>query len=132
MLRWSGVIYMLYLAWDGWRGEKETSATTTKENHNHKFFKRGLIVNLLNPKAAVFYVAILPTFIDINAAISPQAITLTIIYVTIATLIHAGVVTAAGTLRPLLENPRYNMIARRILSALLALVAIWFAIDTAG
>lgn len=131
-LRWAGVLYMLYLAWEGWRGEEETSAGSTRNTHRSVYFKRGLIVNLLNPKAAVFYVAILPSFISADTSILPQATALTVLYVVIATFIHASVVVLASTLRPFLENPRYNMIARRVLSALLALVAIWFAIDTAG
>ena len=130
-LRWGGVVYMLYLAWEGWRGEKETSASSTENKTDSVFFKRGLIVNLLNPKAAVFYVAILPSFVMINAPILTQTLILTVIFVTIATFIHASVVILAGSLRPYLENPRYNMMARRILSVLLALVALWFAYDTA-
>lgn len=131
ILRWGGVGYMLYMAWEGWRGEEETSAGSTKNKTGSIFFKRGLIVNLLNPKAAVFYVAILPSFVTINAPILMQTIILTIIFVSIATFIHLSVVILAGTLRPYLENPRYNMIARRVLSVLLALVALWFAYDTA-
>ncbi|MGH1457173.1 MAG: LysE family translocator [Alphaproteobacteria bacterium] len=130
-LRWGGVGYMLYLAWEGWRGEEETSASATKTDTHAKFFKRGLIVNLLNPKAAVFYVAILPSFVEVSTAILPQTIILTLIFVAIATTIHGLVVMLAGSLRPYLENPRYNMIARRVLSILLALVAIWFGFDTA-
>ena len=131
LLRWGGVLYMLYLAWEGWKGEKETSAGSTKTNNPSKFFKRGLIVNLLNPKAAVFYVAILPSFINPNSEILPQALSLTVIYVTIASIIHATVVTLANALRPYLENPQYDMMVRRSLSILLGCVAIWFAIDTA-
>lgn len=131
LLRWGGVFYMLYLAWEGWKGEKETSTGSTKTNNPSKFFKRGLIVNLLNPKAAVFYVAILPSFINPNSEILLQALILTVIYVTIASIIHSTVVTLANALRPYLENPQYDMMVRRSLSILLGCVAIWFAIDTA-
>jgi threonine/homoserine/homoserine lactone efflux protein len=91
---------------------------------------RGLVTNLLNPKAAVFYVAVLATFID-SEPVLPQTVALTFIYVVVATLIHAAIVVLAGALEPFLNDPRREKIARRLLSALLACVAIWFGWSTA-
>jgi threonine/homoserine/homoserine lactone efflux protein len=45
--------------------------------------------------------------------------------------VHAGIVVLAGSLEPALNDPRRERLARRILSALLAAVAIWFAWSTA-
>ena len=56
---------------------------------------------------------------------------LTVIYVLVATLIHSVIVVLAGTLEPFLNDPRREQIARRVLSALLACVAIWFGWSTA-
>ncbi|MCC6921357.1 MAG: LysE family translocator [Alphaproteobacteria bacterium] len=128
-LRWAGVFFMLYLAWEGWTGGGDVSSRTTGEDG--RYFRRGLITNLLNPKAAVFYVAILPTFIEPDRALLPQTVFLSGIYVAVATLVHAMIVVLAGTLAPVLNDPRRERPVRRVLSALLALVAIWFAISTA-
>ncbi|TYR33158.1 LysE family translocator [Mesorhizobium microcysteis] len=129
ILRWAGVLFLLYLAWDGWRGDGDVVATMGETTTRHFF--RGLVTNLLNPKAAVFYVAVLPTFIDASRPLLAQTVTLTLVYVTIATAIHAGIVILAGALEPFLTDPRRERIARRILSALLAGVALWFAWSTA-
>jgi threonine/homoserine/homoserine lactone efflux protein len=91
---------------------------------------RGLVTNLLNPKAAVFYIAVLPTFLDKSQPLLPQTISLTIIYVLVATVVHAAIVVLAGALEPFLNDPRRETIARRLLSALLACVAIWFGWST--
>lgn len=133
-LRWAGVGYLLYLAWDGWQEEQaEEASLKTKSGSAHlKFFKRGLIVNLLNPKAAVFYVAILPSFIAAGAHVTGQALALTLSYVAVATLIHAVIVALAGTARAFLEDARRRLIARRLLSVALALIALWFAWETRG
>jgi threonine/homoserine/homoserine lactone efflux protein len=131
ILRWGGVGYLLWLAWDGWREEPETSpGKTDGPPQNAKFFRRGLIVNLLNPKAAVFYVAILPGFIAASSAAMFQAVTLTITYVIVATAMHSLIVTLAGTAQKFLEDRKRRLIARRVLSVVLAGIALWFALTT--
>ena len=59
-----------------------------------------------------------------------QTLWLTVIYVFIATSIHGLIVLLAGTLKPIHMDPRRERIARRVLSVLLALVAVWFAWST--
>ncbi|MFE0015027.1 LysE family translocator [Mesorhizobium sp. NPDC059054] len=129
VLRWSGVIFMLYLAWEGWT--KGTDIVSNVAVDRGRYFKRGLITNLLNPKAGVFYVSVLPTFID--PALDPvwQALMLTVMYVVVATLVHLVIVGLAGSLEPALNDPSKEKPVRKILSLLLAAVALWFAWSTA-
>ncbi len=129
-LRWAGVLFLLYLAWDGWRQSADKVAALEHDGLV-RYFRRGLVTNILNPKAAVFYVAVLPTFLDATRSPLPQTILLSSVYVAVATIIHALIVVLAGALEPVLNNPHHEKIARRVLSALLALVAIWFAWSTA-
>ena len=127
ILRWAGVLFLLYLAWDGWR----SSAVTMVAEREGRYFARGLITNLLNPKAGVFYVAVLPTFIAPDLPAVPQAMMLTAIYVCVGATVHSCIVMLAGTLEPVLNDPRRETIVRRVLSVLLAMVALWFAWTTA-
>lgn len=127
-LRWSGVAFLLYLAWDGWRSSAVVSAADRPDRGRH--FRRGLITNLLNPKAGVFYVTVLPTFMSATAPPLPQALMLTAIYVAVATAVHAGIALVAGGIEPLLNTPATERRVRRGLSAMLALVALWFAWTT--
>lgn len=131
LLRWGGVGYLLWLAWDGWRVEPETSPGKMDGPAEYaKFFRRGLIVNLLNPKAAVFYVAILPGFITASSSAVMQAVTLTVSYVIVATAMHSLIVALAGTAQKFLEDRKRRLIARRVLSVALAAIALWFAVTT--
>lgn len=127
LLRWAGVLFLLYLAWDGWK----SSAVTTATEGEGRYFARGLITNLLNPKAGVFYIAVLPTFITPHLPAVPQAMALTAVYVCVSAIVHLTIVILAGTLEPVLNDPRRETIVRRVLSVLLALVALWFAWSTA-
>lgn len=128
-LRIAGVLYLLWLAYDEWRDADDLPEVEIGEGV-WVYFRRGLIVNVLNPKAAVFYVTILPTFMQPETDILPQAMFLTIIYVGIATTMHVLIVSLAGLLKPVIGNPARKRIARRALAILLALVALWFAIGT--
>ena len=129
-LRWGGVAYLLWLAWDGWRDAAEAIAHAPTGSSLARYFRRGLVTNLLNPKAAVFYIAVLPGFVDPADAVMPQTVVLSLTYVAVATLIHAAIVTLAGLARPLLEDPRRSRIIRRALALALAGIALWFAWKT--
>jgi threonine/homoserine/homoserine lactone efflux protein len=125
-LRWGGALYLLWLAWEGWRGEQDSSPGRAQGTPDDaKYFVRGLITNLLNPKAGIFYVAILPTFIDEEGSIVGQALNLSLIYVAVATCVHSAIVLLGDAVRPWLEDERRSTVARRVLSLLLVGIAIW-------
>jgi threonine/homoserine/homoserine lactone efflux protein len=131
-LRWGGVAYLLWLAFDGWQDATETSPSRVDDDKlDRAFFVRGLITNLLNPKAAVFYIAVLPTFVDPVRPVLSQTVILSVIYVVIATGIHTAIVLLAGAARPFLEDPDRSRNVRRTLSLGLAVIAVWFAFGTA-
>lgn len=123
-LRWGGVAYLLWLAWQGWRGADEAAEHAKAGSTLGLFFRRGLITNLLNPKAAVFYVAVLPGFLPPTARLF-DALMLTAIYVVVATAVHGGLVTAAGMARDWLADTARETALRRGLSLALVGVAIW-------
>jgi threonine/homoserine/homoserine lactone efflux protein len=127
-LRWAGVGYLLWLAWDAWRVE------AAEENEfaasDARYFRRGLMVNLLNPKAGVFYVAMLPQFVSPDAPLVAQTVTLSLIFVAVATGIHASIVTLAGFSQRYLSDQNRRQIVRRLMAVTLVLIALWFAWST--
>ena len=54
VLRWGGVIYLFWLAYEGWRDANEEIEHAPLGSSNMRYFRRGLITNLLNPKAQCF------------------------------------------------------------------------------
>lgn len=130
-LRWGGILYLLYLAWDGWRESSAPLDTAPRlRSTDAKYFTRGLVTNLLNPKAALFYVAILPGFVEATQPVVVQTVLLSLVFVAIATAIHVGVVTLAGTADKFMKDDRNRRVVGRALSLLLAGIAIWFAWST--
>jgi threonine/homoserine/homoserine lactone efflux protein len=130
-LRWAGIVYFLWLAWDAWKEGGEPSAGTAKAPFSDsKYFVRGLMTNLLNPKAALFYVAVLPSFIDPAQPVLGQTILLSIVFVAIATTLHASIVFLAATTQRFLQNERRRRLVSRLLSLVLVAIALWFAWST--
>jgi len=130
LLRWGGVIFLLWLAWESWVAGDEASAEQIHERP-WPAFRRGLITNLLNPKAAVFYIAMLPDFVRPEAGpVMRQTLILSIIYVTIATLIHAAIVAFAGSLQSTIVTANNRTGIRRAFALMLVGIAIWFALTT--
>lgn len=131
-LRWSGVAYLMWLAWQGLRDDRETSpAIAGTATSSGTYAVRGLTTNLLNPKAAIFYIAVLPTFVTQHGSVLLQSIALTAVHVLIATAVHSTIVLMAGVAHPLLKDSARSNALRVVMSVALALVAVWLAFATA-
>ncbi|MGQ3179384.1 MAG: LysE family translocator, partial [Blastomonas fulva] len=66
---------------------------------------RGVITNVLNPKAALFYVAIVPRFLPETGPTLATGLGLTAISVAVATSVHLAIVLLAARMHPLLSQP---------------------------
>ena len=131
LLRYAGVAYLLWLAWKGWVGEDELSPDIASHNLLGAWFRHGLLLNLLNPKAAVFFITVLPAYVAAEQPIASQTVLLSASYVAIATAIHLIIVAFAGEAHGWISLGNRSQIIRRVFASLLAVIAIWFLISTA-
>lgn len=134
ILRWAGVAYMAWLAYEAWTSEAETSPDVTPDGtrgHARLAFQRGLITNLLNPKAAIFFVTVVPAFVRPDGSVVSQTLLLSAIFVAIATAVHSTIVIMASRLQSFATSEKRRRPVRRALAVLLAGIAVWFAFSTA-
>lgn len=131
LLRYAGVAYLLWLAWKTWAGKDEPVANSISKNALGAWFRHGLLLNLLNPKAAVFFITVLPAYITQNAPVAPQTALLSAIYVAIATFVHLVIVALAAQAHGWISAGNRARIVRRVFALLLAGIAIWFLISSA-
>jgi threonine/homoserine/homoserine lactone efflux protein len=67
-LKYAGVVYLLYLAWGMWRetGALQFDAPATRKGVR-QIITRGFLINILNPKLSIFFLAFLPLFVSPRA-----------------------------------------------------------------
>jgi len=66
-IKWAGVAYLLYLAWKLWRAPAQRVEVSDDDGRQHgwRAFVASLMLTLANPKAILFFLALLPTVIDL-------------------------------------------------------------------
>jgi threonine/homoserine/homoserine lactone efflux protein len=128
ILRWGGTLYLFYLAWEAWTNAE--GADTNTISGSWQSFRKGLVSNILNPKAYVFFAAVLPQFVLPNQDIAPQIVLLSLTYVAVATVIHAAIALLAGSAAIALQHSKQSAIIRKTLAILIAAAAVWFFYST--
>ena len=132
LLRWTGVAYLLYLAWETWQSGGHDGPDVAGAASG-PLFLRGFLSNVFNPKSILFFISVVPGFIQYDrngSSLLIQAALFGAIYVTIATTIHASIVLLANQLRPFLIAESGQTSVRRGLAIALALVAAWLGWST--
>ncbi|ARU58541.1 RhtB family permease [Oleiphilus messinensis] len=70
VIRWVGAAYLVYLGYKLWTTPVEVGTGTESETTPKKFwpgFVQGFLISASNPKVILFYIAFLPTFLDVTA-----------------------------------------------------------------
>ena len=102
LVRYLGAAYLLYLAWQAFtaRNSFAMPQAEAKTRRLLVIFRQGFVTNLLNPKVALFFLALFPQFLDPSAgAIGWQVLTLATILNVIGAFTNGAVIVLAGSLR---------------------------------
>lgn len=115
VVKWLGAAYLLYLGMMSlksmWQGQSKLSFSHGSEPQSN-VFKQGVLVSVLNPKVALFFLSFLPQFIDMSAGgINIQLLILGLIFSALATLCNV-IYALAGSW--LFNNPKASRYTRVI------------------
>jgi threonine/homoserine/homoserine lactone efflux protein len=115
VVKYLGVAYLLYLAWKMWFAPVGLASDdpAPRAGSPIRMFLAGLAVTLGNPKIMVFYLALLPTIIDLAGVTLVAWLELTSIMLVILAAIDAAYIVLAARARRLLRSPRALRIANR-------------------
>ena len=121
VIKWFGVAYLVYLAVKQWRALpadiSDESAVRPIGNPLALVF-RGFLVNVSNPKALIFMLAVLPQFINPHAPLLPQYLIITATMVTVDLLVMAGYTGLASRVLRLLRTPKQQRRMNRTFAGL--------------
>ena len=120
-IKWIGVAYLLYLAWKMWFAPVSTDGGALPEAGSaRKLFFAGMTVTLGNPKIMMFYLALLPTIIDLNSVSVAGWAELVAVMLAVLTAVDLLWVLLAAKARILLRSSRAMKIANRASAGLMA------------
>lgn len=121
VIKWIGVAYLLYLAWSMWKHAGDTAqGELPSAGSPFKLFMSGMAVTLGNPKIMMFYMALLPTIVDLTRITVADWAVLTLTMFAVLIAIDVAWVIAAAQARRLLRSPRAVKIANRISAGTMA------------
>jgi threonine/homoserine/homoserine lactone efflux protein len=121
IVKWIGVGYLIYLAWKMWTAPVAArEGEMPREDSPAKLFAAGMAVSLGNPKVMMFYLALLPTIIDLNAITLAGWAELTLTMAMVLVCVDLSWSLAATQARKLLKSPRAMKIANRLSAATMA------------
>jgi len=128
-LKWAGVGYMFWLALEGVLPQRAVGATPPIVPFAaSRQVLRGIVANILNPKAALFYVVILPGFIHSGfASTRTQMMILGGTHILISVAVHLSIVFGAAGAATRLSPPARKLL-RWGLALGLAAAAVWVAL----
>jgi threonine/homoserine/homoserine lactone efflux protein len=105
VVKYAGAAYLLFLALRAFRERGEQIGAERAPAAGHRVYAEGFVVNLLNPKVALFFLAFLPQFIDQDAGAAwSQVLVLGALLATIGLTIDLLYALAAGSLGALVRG----------------------------
>ncbi|WP_291369992.1 MULTISPECIES: LysE family transporter [unclassified Acinetobacter] len=125
VVKWFGVGYLLYLAYLQWKAPTQSIEIQQEQPNKSipKLVLYGFLVNMSNPKAIVFLLAVLPQFLDLSKPQWIQYLIMAGTMVTIDLIVMAGYTGLAAKVLRLLKSPKQQKIMNRTFAVLFSCAA---------
>jgi len=130
MLKLFGAGYLLYLAWHVFRASADTiAAADAQPLKPARLYRRGIIMNVTNPKVSIFFLAFLPQFADpARGSLTLQMLMLGGVFIASTIFIFGGIALMAGSIGQWLNrSPRTQIVMNRIAGTVFVALALKLA-----
>jgi homoserine/homoserine lactone efflux protein len=130
LIKWFGVAYLVYLGVKQWRALPSDLADESAVRPIGKpltLIMRGFLVNISNPKALVFMLAVLPQFIDPHLPLVPQYLIIAATMVCVDLIVMAGYTGLASRVLRVLKTPTQQRRMNRTFAGLFVSAAAFLA-----
>jgi threonine/homoserine/homoserine lactone efflux protein len=121
-VKYAGAAYLLYLAYKLWTAPTEATEVRAEETSEHplQLFLAGLAVTMGNPKVMVFYLALLPTLIDLAGVTLVGYAELILVVLTVLGAVFGAYIILAARARRLFTSPRAIRLINRTTGTVMA------------
>lgn len=122
IIKWIGIAYLLWLAWKMWTAPTAGVEITAVADDARpgQLFAAGLLLTLGNPKVMAFFLALLPTIIDLNGLSLVAFVELFLLIAIILTAVLGSYALLAERARRLVASPQAMRIVNRLCGAAIA------------
>lgn len=134
-LMYLGVIYLFYMAWQMWRdtGALKIDASSGESlpvQSGRRIVGAGILINLLNPKLTVFFLAFMPQFVDVSAAdASFQMLLLAGVFMAVTFIVFVLYGLMAAQARDhVISRPRIMRLVKQSFASMFALMGLRLAL----
>ena len=129
VIKYAGVVYLLYLAYRLWTQAVEAREVVAETSTDKpvRLFLAGLAVTMGNPKVMVFYLALLPSLIDLQAVTLLGWLELSLVTLGVLAVVFGSYVLLAARTRALFTSPRAIRMVNRSTGAVMASAAVAIA-----
>ncbi|MGM7701437.1 LysE family translocator [Pseudalkalibacillus sp. Hm43] len=98
LIKFIGAIYLLYLAIQAFRENAQPEQQKVKQYTLSALYRKGIFMNILNPKVSIFFLAFLPQFVSVKSGAVPLQMTiLGVLFIVQALIIFTVLSISAGT-----------------------------------
>lgn len=133
MVKLVGALYIVWLGIQslrkGFKKEEEAKSTVDALRGKRSSFKEGFLTNVLNPKVAVFYLALLPQFISPDESIVRKSLLLMAIHFSMGIIWFSTVVFTLGKLRRLVSSSSFRKRLEKISGIVFIFLGLKMAAD---
>ncbi|CAA0114032.1 Homoserine/homoserine lactone efflux protein [BD1-7 clade bacterium] len=133
VLKILGALYLAYLAVQAFRASaSEFDMPSSNFRTIGALYRRGIIMNITNPKVTIFFLAFLPQFASPDqGALSPQIFFLGGVFISVSLIIFSAIAIAAGSLGGWIQSsPKTQVYLNRIAGTVFAALALKLATAT--
>lgn len=130
IVKWIGVLYLLYLGYKQYRSPVaiiKLEHDTTHMLSRRKLLMQGILINLSNPKGAVFLIAVTPQFLNVHGPLLLQYVIICATLVTADLIIMAGYTGLASRIMKYMRNPHRAAALNRLFGVLFIMAALLMA-----
>ena len=118
-----GAFYLVYLAWLSIQNKELNLGGASKNSSNRSYYFTGVVMNLTNPKVAIFFLVFLPQFVNSSNNVTSQIFLLGLLFIFSALFVFTSIAYLSSFLEGVLKksktiNKNLNLLAALIYIAL--------------